>query len=141
MFAEIYSTRAGGVVIKTPYLQDFVEELKLVIPRGYRQWDKEDKSWYVEPSYAEEATELFWQFFPDGDSYDLARVYHEPPDWARVLFVQEDAPMQVIEAAYRTLAKMYHPDAGGSEKKMIAINEAIEHAREAKNSYRRAAGE
>lgn len=141
MFAEIFFTQAGGAVIRTPYLQDFVDELKETVPAAYRHWDRENKQWYIEPSYANEAAELFFSYFPDGDSFELARTYRKAPTWAKTLFVQEDAPLEVIEAAYRTLAKTYHPDRGGSEAKMKTINEAIEQAREAKSPWRRAAGE
>jgi hypothetical protein len=43
------------------------------------------------------------------------------------LFVSRDAPQEVVEAAYRSLTKLYHPDKkGGSEDKMKALNIAKE---------------
>ena len=139
MLAEIFFTPAGGAIICTPYLQDFLDELKKKIPAAYRHWDRENRQWYIEPGYAEKAANLFWTFFPDGDSFDLARKHREPPEWAKVLFVQEDAPLEVIEAAYRTLSKIHHPDRGGSEAQMKLLNEAIQGARDekARNGGRR----
>jgi DnaJ-class molecular chaperone len=37
-----------------------------------------------------------------------------------------NAPPEVIKAAYKALAKIYHPDARGDSEKMIAINRAFE---------------
>ncbi|CAN5626549.1 hypothetical protein BH23CHL8_BH23CHL8_31480 [soil metagenome] len=48
----------------------------------------------------------------------------------RILFVQPDAPAGVIEAAYRALARLYHPDTGqGDTARMAAINVAVERLR------------
>jgi hypothetical protein len=44
-----------------------------------------------------------------------------------VLFVTSDAPKQVIEAAYKALARLYHPDVpGGDNAKMERLNVAYE---------------
>jgi hypothetical protein len=43
-----------------------------------------------------------------------------------VLFVTPDAPPEVIKAAYRTLAMMYHPDKGGDKEKMVQLNAAYD---------------
>jgi hypothetical protein len=45
-------------------------------------------------------------------------------DYYEVLQVSPHASQEIIEAAYKRLAKMYHPDAGGSEEKMKELNEA-----------------
>lgn len=43
-----------------------------------------------------------------------------------VLHLQPGAPIEVCEAAYRALARRYHPDAGGdSDEQMTALNAAI----------------
>lgn len=46
-----------------------------------------------------------------------------------VLRVRPDAPIEVIEASYRALAKSAHPDAGGSEAAMAELNAALEDAK------------
>ena len=51
----------------------------------------------------------------------------DPREVAAVLLgVRVDAPKEVIEAAHRALARKAHPDAGGSEDKMKALNHARE---------------
>ena len=50
-------------------------------------------------------------------------------DYYRILGVPFDADQQAIKAAYRQLARRYHPDARtdeSSEEKMKQINEAYE---------------
>jgi hypothetical protein len=42
------------------------------------------------------------------------------------LFVQSNAPWEVIEAAYRALAKLHHPDRGGDTARMQGINAAYD---------------
>ena len=46
------------------------------------------------------------------------------PDYYEVLQVHRHAEAEVIRAAYRVLARKYHPDHGGDSKRMIALNDA-----------------
>ncbi|MBE9179704.1 J domain-containing protein [Oculatella sp. LEGE 06141] len=52
--------------------------------------------------------------------------------WWRVLYVSPDAPLTVIEAAYRSLSRDYHPDQGGSHEAMAELNRAYSEAKVAK---------
>ncbi|KAJ8516418.1 hypothetical protein ONZ45_g6293 [Pleurotus djamor] len=47
-------------------------------------------------------------------------------DYYKVLGVSRDADQKTIKKAFRTAAKSAHPDKGGSEAKMAAVNEAYE---------------
>ena len=42
-----------------------------------------------------------------------------------VLGVSAEAPLEVVEAAYRALAKKAHPDSGGSNERMRELNQAL----------------
>jgi curved DNA-binding protein CbpA len=46
------------------------------------------------------------------------------PDYYEVLQVHPRAEPEVIRAAYRILARKYHPDHGGDASRMIALNDA-----------------
>lgn len=48
--------------------------------------------------------------------------------WWEVLRVPRTATLQQIREAYRALAKTEHPDAGGSDASMAALNKAYEEA-------------
>lgn len=53
-----------------------------------------------------------------------------PPDPYVVLGLQPDASPQEIKAAYRTLVKLHHPDAGGDKNQILVLNAAMEALRE-----------
>lgn len=69
----------------------------------------------------------------------LAKAYLqlEAPAVARdpyeVLGVRPDAPMMIIEAAYRVLAKERHPDHGGSAEAMKELNDGYERIKAERN--------
>jgi hypothetical protein len=46
-----------------------------------------------------------------------------------VLGVRPDAPMEIVEVAYKTRAKTAHPDRGGSVEAMAELNAAVERIR------------
>jgi curved DNA-binding protein CbpA len=50
--------------------------------------------------------------------------FYRTPDFYRILQVDSDAAPAVIRAAYRRLAREYHPDAGGDVRRMVALNAA-----------------
>jgi curved DNA-binding protein CbpA len=53
----------------------------------------------------------------------------EPPDHYKTLQVDDEAEFEVIQAAYRRLARKYHPDAGGGPEaaaRMATLNVAWE---------------
>lgn len=52
--------------------------------------------------------------------------------WWEVLCTEKDAPIVSIENNYRSLARKYHPDNGGSAEKMAELNSAIAEARKLK---------
>jgi hypothetical protein len=54
------------------------------------------------------------------------RVTDAAPDHYRVLYVQPDAPVEVIQASWRTLMGRLrqHPDLGGSHERALLINAA-----------------
>lgn len=44
--------------------------------------------------------------------------------WFEVLQVDHNASKAVVDAAYKALAKVRHPDAGGTEEAMKELNQA-----------------
>jgi hypothetical protein len=63
-----------------------------------------------------------------------------PADWYAILQIRSDAEPEVIEAAYRALARKYHPDvnrAAGADERIRAINEAyaVLHTAERRAAY------
>jgi len=56
----------------------------------------------------------------------LRSVERSRPDWYRVLQVDPSANALVIQAAYRVLAQIFHPDVSGDDAEMKRINAAWE---------------
>jgi|SRR6185503_4832051 len=50
-----------------------------------------------------------------------------------LLHVRNNAPIEVIEAAYRALSKLFHPDRTGATGTQQALNEAIDYIRKEKS--------
>ena len=53
----------------------------------------------------------------------------EPTDHYRALYVQPDAPPEVIKAAWRALmsARRVHPDLGGDHDEAVRLNLSLIH--------------
>lgn len=87
--------------------------------------------------FAAEIAAVYRQEFPAlpaaGQSGAPAPNAPAANDPYRVLFVRQDAPLAVCEAAYRTLIKEAHPDAGGSVERTQRLNVAIEAIRKERN--------
>jgi len=67
-----------------------------------------------------------------GDMVDAAFRGFEalpPPNWRNTLGLQVESRLKDAEKAFRDLACKAHPDLGGSEDKMILLNDAIKRAR------------
>jgi DnaJ-class molecular chaperone len=50
--------------------------------------------------------------------------------WNETLGLPAHADLKSAQAAWRTLAKKYHPDQGGSEEKMVRVNAAYKAAKD-----------
>lgn len=59
-------------------------------------------------------------------SFDRHLCLRTSRDPYRVLYLRPDAPPEVIRAAYRALANLYHPDKGGDGVRMAELNVAYE---------------
>jgi DnaJ-domain-containing protein 1 len=79
--------------------------------------------------FAAEIAAVYRQEFPAlpaaGQSGAPSTTAPAASDPYRVLFVRQDAPLAVCEAAYRALIKEAHPDTGGSVEKAQRLNVAI----------------
>lgn len=67
-----------------------------------------------------------WQPINDDGTAHNCRARRPQYDPYRELFLHKQAPDEVVRAAYRALAQLNHPDRGGSNERMKAINAAYE---------------
>ncbi len=123
----------GAVVLTFPYDAWLIEALKSEIPAHARSYDADRKAWTVTRPYAGRALAILRVVFPDAETGDDATgrasqaTPTAPTDAAlAVLHLRSSASPPLIEAAYRVLARMHHPDAGGDAEQMRSINAAVE---------------
>lgn len=132
----------GGVVLRFPYAPTLITRIKDAIPSDQRSWQPDLKVWTVEPAYASLAIGLLKQQFPDAIVEGEFRTPPRPEpirssdEFYRRLHLLPSAPVELIEASYRCLARLHHPDrlpaperARGNEA-MVALNEAFEKLRD-----------
>jgi hypothetical protein len=121
-------TAAGDVRLCFPFDRRIVTELKHRIPAHARAYDASSKIWTVRCVYATVAIQLLLGIFPDAVIEEPGRRAEPQPDRGgdhfAALHLWETAPAELIETAYRTLARLYHPDRGGDVLAMQRINAA-----------------
>jgi hypothetical protein len=118
--------------LAAPFHRGFVDSLKLQIPVSYRRWDPESKTWFVASPYDPTALRILRAYFPNADIGDkpgerASFTQHHGctcDDDHKALYVCQSAPLEVVKAAYKALAKAHHPDAGGNARDMQRLNSA-----------------
>ncbi len=129
-------TAFGEAVLTWPYCPAMLDDLKATIPYRFRNWDPARKVWTIDPAYADLAIEILLHHFPTAEMprRSGSRVHDQTrpagSDHFRVLHLRETAPVELVEASYRVLARLYHPDRGGTHEAMQAINGAYAALRE-----------
>jgi len=132
--------RGDVVDLIGPYLPDLVDALKREIPWRARRWDADLKCWTVDVGWAGVARSLAVLYAgavvgavtqEEAERRARAAASRAPAAVdadADALGVAPSAPVEVIQAAYRALARLHHPDLVGeaSTARMQAINAAYE---------------
>ena len=127
----------GGVILTFPFDAWLVDALKAEIPGHARTYDPVAKSWTVAPAYAGVAIRLMYQAFTDVEIIDAAAGPTfdrggDPREAALVvLHLRPTAPPELVDAVYKCLARLHHPDRGGDHDAMQMINHAVEQIRSA----------
>uniref|UniRef100_A0A6M3IPW1 Putative chaperone n=1 Tax=viral metagenome TaxID=1070528 RepID=A0A6M3IPW1_9ZZZZ len=107
--------------LEAPYDKDFTNTLKTSIPTKKRIWDNNDKCWYVTKDQFDRLTHMLDMFFDDTILVDFPKAEVSHDAWT-MLYLVENAPLELVRTAYKTLAMMYHPDKGGDQEVMKRIN-------------------
>ncbi len=127
---RIVITAYGEAILTFPFNRGLVEALKREIPAYARSYEPATKAWTVNQPYIATAGALVEATFADVEVIDHSPNFSRPaPPTPRteyhVLHLQPTAPPALVEAAFKCLSKLHHPDAGGSVETMQQINEAI----------------
>lgn len=96
-----------------------VKALKYTVPSTHRYF--KEGFWYVHSTYIEGIVQMAEKESVVSYTNDLSteQAY-------RVLFLTPQAPMVIVEAVWKALAKEYHPDCGGDAEKFKALVQAYE---------------
>lgn len=111
----------------------FIKTLKAIVrPYSYRRWDPEEQAWLFHWHWLAAVVESAKRYFDGVDYSDLPTAWQMRaagavggaelavdgfvPDPFQTLHVTEDAPWEVIKAAYKALAALYHPDVEGGDR-------------------------
>lgn len=129
MIAELFYMDVS-IWARTPYNADFVNDLKDEIPKDYRRWDKEERVWVISYVYEKEILDLCSSYFDKVIQHGEKRysTILSPPAY-KTLHLLPSAPKEVVVAAYRVLARLYHPDLNkdkNATEKMKGINVAFD---------------
>lgn len=107
----------GGVELRFPYDAGVVDMLKTSIPARHRAWDPALKVWTVDAIYAAMAIRILKTAFPDASIIEGSRPNFGRPEpirstdaLYRALHLLPSAPPELVEAAYKALTKLNHPD-------------------------------
>ncbi len=145
--ASVYPTateKLGFTEFVFPYDAAMVEDMKGV-PVAFRSYDPQTRVWTISIPYVDRMLDLFLRRFPHATVHEYtsqARTKAPPPthrplhaDPYEVLHLRPTAPPELIEAAARTLAKLFHPDLKPEHEQaratatMARINRAAEDLR------------
>lgn len=126
-FDEIECTIPFG---RDPALsRNLIDAWKARIPYARRNFDGTSKVWRFWGGYQDDAIEELLERFPDAECPRRSRRQARPPansggSHFRVLHLRETAPPELVDAAFRCLAKMHHPDKGGDPGTMRELTAA-----------------
>ncbi len=119
-----------------PFDAFVVGEIKRAVPSPLRTYDPDTRTWTVAARYVGDIYHILDRVFGGVDiegsrtgTSDRGRPTGGDP--YQVLHLRPTAPPELVDAAYRCLARLHHPDRGGSTTTMQAINAAAEQIRSA----------
>ncbi len=131
----IWHPDGSAADVTFPYSAFVVAELKRAVPAPLRAYDPDSKTWTVAGRYVSAVYHVLAQVFGEVDiegsragPADHGRPSSDDP-WV-ILHLRPTAPPELVTAAHRCLAKLHHPDTGGSTATMQAINSAVDQIRE-----------
>lgn len=90
--------------------------IRYSVPQKYRYFD--DGAWFVHEKHIDEVKQL-------GSAEGPTTTPGGLDDYA-ILHLRRDAPMVIVDAVWRALAKLHHPDVGGDEETFKKLSAAYQ---------------
>lgn len=128
------------VILLTPYNAEFVQDLKFYIPSSYRVWNPDDKHWVISKRYIRDLENLCKTHFGGLDQSNMneertrqnttgsGQQKKEKPITGITPAIEAVFKLDSSKSKklYSALAKVFHPDVGGSDEVMTAINNVFD---------------
>ncbi len=145
--AKVVVLMTGSVLLSFRYHPLAVAALKEEIPAVHRSWDAEEKCWTISRVYAAEGIAILRRYFDPVNVTDESEPVSPPPPPPppprygpptgphAILHLLPTAPPSLVEAAWKCLAKLEHPDMkpegerAAATRRMQAINAAFDQLR------------
>ncbi len=119
---------------------DAIASLKRAVPPHLREYEPTSKQWFVSDLartqldrwlghlYVSYGVEAEW-ITPDdaSDTHERPRKPHTPAkvDAYAALCLTPEAPAELVKSAFKIMARVSHPDLGGSHEAMLKVNAAF----------------
>jgi len=118
----------GSGVFRVPFDARWVTGIKALVPAYAREWDPDARIWQVDDPYVEVIVALtrciFGSVDGDGSGGAHAAPHAAPADPFITLHLLPSAPPELIDSAYRCLARLHHLDVGGTHEQMLQLTAA-----------------
>jgi hypothetical protein len=117
-----------------------IETLKRTVSPHLREYEPDTKQWFISDLartqldrwlghlYVSYGVESEW-IAPDdaGDARERPRKPHTPAkaDAYAALCLTPEAPAELVKSAFKIMARVSHPDLGGSHEAMLKVNAAF----------------
>jgi hypothetical protein len=143
LLTQLNRRQGGGYIIA--WKSSSIEEWHIVLdrlrcmPENTREYLPDEQAWWIDSSILSQVGSWFGNFAQMLNSNPATISIRRPSssnpsvpadvaEAFQVLCLTPDAPIDLVKAAQRVLAKQYHPDTGGSHQHMLRINLAAERA-------------
>lgn len=99
-------------------------------PTAYRKFDSTTGCWLVYYTKLPDLLKVINKHYSEVNYVDVPVEWGGQSDTSivgspyKILYLLDDAPMEVVKAAYRALSLKNHPDVGGDGNAMVVINAA-----------------
>lgn len=116
---------SGAILVRTPYKEGFVRDLKDKIPKSGRRWKPNERVWEIEPQFTDAVVRILRTYYTDVREHEKVYDATEGPlaggdPYGELLRL---AQPDTLKKVYRMIAHELHPDHdGGDSVKMATAN-------------------
>ncbi len=125
--AEVFRSQTEPDMLEirlSHFIPGLREDILTIQPRSHRRWYPEHKCWLIHEAHLQQLVDMLREREIEVYSPDLLGQSQSYDSRYAALYLLPDAPWEVVQAVYRVLARLYHPDTGGSTQRMVEINAA-----------------